>query len=724
MLFDPLYQGFNISKFQIKPFHRKLQICQFCLHFLETGTLKSKSDIIVLLATSWRSYKSQRNLVNRLVNSDRKKHYDDIYTRHSENKDVGAIYRAAKNQIGWSKNSSPTSFLVEGKKITNQQDMANLQAKTFSDKTTKLLQELPPSVTDPCEILQNSLNKWGQMKEDRELFEIKTITSLDTLKILKELGNSTSEANDRIDVLSLKHGAQILHEPITHIINCSIESSVFATKWKIGKLLPLHKGKGLDPKDPHSYRPISLLPIMGKIVERVLQSQILGFMESSGQLNSNHHSYRKNHSTVTAMLDLSDKIFQGCDARKITTLITLDQSAAFDVLRHQTLLRKLSLYNFGEKAIAWIDSYLKFRSQYVSIGTHNSEYMNVISGVPQGSVLGPILYVIYVNELPSIINDADCTDTTHAASDITNLFNENCDACGLMPTYADDTTVVIATSSRFESQEKISKIIDRVKKFLVANSLSLNIGKTEIVEIMVRQKRVNMQGLPPQLSVIRQDGSLKIITAKDHCRLLGANLNKDATWVHHLELGEKPILKILRLTLGVLTHISKNMSSKCRLLLANGLFLSKMIYLLPMWGGLTEKNARKLQVIMNKCARMVLGANRRTRTRDLMIRCGWLYYKELVKFHSLVMMHKTVNIGSPHNLRSKLDIQPDKTIVSNPACLKITARSYRWRATQDWNDLPSHIRTLDKLSLFKSTLRKHILVSRPPVTPRRPPDPD
>ena len=163
---------------------------------------------------------------------------------------MGAIYKAAKNQIGWSKNTSPTSFLIEGKKITNPQDMANLQAKTFADKTAKLLQELPPPLIDPCDSLQNSLNKWGAKKDSRDLFELKTITSMDTLKILKELGNSTSAANDRIDILSLKHGAQILYEPITHIINCSIKTSNFATKWKIGKLLPLHKGKGLDPKDP------------------------------------------------------------------------------------------------------------------------------------------------------------------------------------------------------------------------------------------------------------------------------------------------------------------------------------------------------------------------------------------------------------------------------------------------------------------------------------------
>ena len=247
--------------------------------------------------------------------------------------------------------------------------MANIQMRVFTEKIDKLIRELPPPDIDPCSVLQNSLDKWGTRKNAREIFEFKTITSIDTLKIIKELGNSTSSAHDRLDSLALKHGASILHGPLTHVINTSIKSSKFASRWKIGKLFPLHKGKGLSLNDLKSFRPISLLPVIGKVIERVLQPQILGFMEASGQMHSDHHSYRKLHSTVTAMLQLSDAIFSGCDTNKITTLVTLDQSAAFDVLRHDTLIRKLRLYNFGEESLKWIVSFLSFRSQYVSIGT-------------------------------------------------------------------------------------------------------------------------------------------------------------------------------------------------------------------------------------------------------------------------------------------------------------------------------------------------------------------
>ena len=151
------------------------------------------------------------------------------------------------------------------------------------------------------------------------------------------------------------------------------------------------------------------------------------------------------------------------------------------------------------------------------------------------------------------MNKIDCTESVH--EDKTNLFTDNCEKCGFIPTYADDSTIVISSSNRYEAQEQIIDTTDRVKTFLDANSLSLNLGKTEILETMVRQKRVRLPGFPPQLAVQNNDGTLKVITAKESCRLLGANLDRDVTWLHHLETGEKPLYTTLRSTLGN-THTS------------------------------------------------------------------------------------------------------------------------------------------------------------------------
>ena len=190
---------------------------------------------------SWTEYRRLRNNVNRLVNKDRKRHYDLTYKRHLINNDVGATYQTAKSQAGISKNSTQTSFIHEGRKVTDPQAMADIQMKVFTDKIDKLISDLPPPDMDPCSLLQKSLDDWGNRKDAREVFKFKTITNIDTLKVIRDLANSTSSAHDRLDALALKHGASMLHGPLTHVINTSIKSSRFASRWKIGKLLPLHK---------------------------------------------------------------------------------------------------------------------------------------------------------------------------------------------------------------------------------------------------------------------------------------------------------------------------------------------------------------------------------------------------------------------------------------------------------------------------------------------------
>ena len=254
--------------------------------------------------------------------------------------------------------------------------------------------------------------------------------------------------------------------------------------------------------------------------------------------------------------------------------------------------------------------------------------------------------------------------------------------------------------------------------------MSINLSKSEIVETMVRQKRVTLQGLPPQLSVTKPDGTLKIILAKESCRLLGVNINRDATWSHQLSLGEKPVLKTLRSVLGVLTHVSTYLPVKSKLLLANGLFISRLLYLLPMWGGLPQRDMKTLQTIMNKCARMILGLPRKTRTRTLMIGCHWLYFRELVVFHSLVQMFKIVNLGTPVNLRRTLTIDNDKKISTSNGRLRIVKNSFRWRTVCNWNSLPAHLILSVNLSSFKRNLRTFLIESRAEVVPRKPPDRD
>ena len=157
---------------------------------------------------------------------DRKQHLKTTYEKHLENDDVKATYATAKLHAGWKATTTPISFQIEGEKITNPQEMANIQMEAFKAKTKKLIDQLPPPVVDPLATLKEALHKW-EGKDTREVFSLKNITNMKTLEIINKLGYSGSMAHDTLDTMAIKHGAQHLYKPITHLINLSINQSKF-----------------------------------------------------------------------------------------------------------------------------------------------------------------------------------------------------------------------------------------------------------------------------------------------------------------------------------------------------------------------------------------------------------------------------------------------------------------------------------------------------------------
>ena len=234
------------------------------------------------------------------------------------------------------------------------------------------------------------------------------------------------------------------------------------------------------------------MPTISKLVEKAAQSQLLEFMEVNKLLNDNSHAYRAGLSTTTTILDLTDRIYESIDENKLASLMTLDQSAAFDCVPHNVLLQKLQLYNLDKSATKWLESYLSLRTQFVKIGRSQSRMCKVERGVPQGSVLGPLLYSIFTNEISEVIMDPNCKDQSHRSRK--TLFNTNCKHCGSLIQYADDVTYVITNKKRQLNQQKLTENLDKLKIYLNENGLSINMDKTHLMEIMIKQKRGRTPG--------------------------------------------------------------------------------------------------------------------------------------------------------------------------------------------------------------------------------------
>ena len=203
---------------------------------------------------------------------------------------------------------------------------------------------------------------------------------------------SSSCGLDNIDSRVLKIAILELTPAITHIINLSISTQCFPEIWKISKIIPLHKKDELV--EPSNYRPVSLLSAVSKILERAIYMQLVHYFETENLLNSSHHGFRQNHNTTTALIEMIDRWAEKFDKGEISAVLMLNMSAAFDLVNHDLLCKKLEIYGANRGSVTWFESYLNNRGQQVYIDGCYSEVLPVTTGVPQGSILGLILYII------------------------------------------------------------------------------------------------------------------------------------------------------------------------------------------------------------------------------------------------------------------------------------------------------------------------------------------
>ena len=338
--------------------------------------------------------------------------------------------------------------------------------------------------------------------------------------------------------------------------------------------------------------------------------------------------------------------------------------------------------------------------------------------MPQGSVLGPLLYLLYTNEITEIVKNTECRNITHRNTE--NLFGTNCPECGLVTFYADDATYLSTNKSRKVNQDKITKNLEKIKEYLNTNDLTINMTKTETMEVMIKQKKGRTGGEEPSLEVEKEPGVKKIIKDAKEIRILGANLKKNMTWQAHLESTNKGLLPELRKQLGILSRMGNILPQKTKLTLANGFLMSKVVYLIPLWGWSTENFIKKTQRILNKTARWITRKPRKTKIIELMIECKWLTINEMTRQHSLIQAWKINWMRKPETMAEKISLDENMFMKTKIPRLQFTSQAFRWKTVQEWNKLPETLRKNNSLPRFKTELKRHIIASRPP----RQPDPD
>ena len=422
--------------------------------------------------------KKLRNSLNNTLKSEKRTWQENKISDFGS--DTSSIWKNVKNWLGWTSGGPPSKLLEDGRIYTKPSDLAKIMNTFFTNKVRNLRENLPQNPGDPLRLVQKlMLNRTCT-------FKLKSVHPDDVLKILSNLKSSSSCGTDEIGSCVLKLIKHEITPVLTHIINLSISQQSFPFLWKTAKVIPLHKKD--ETLYPKNYRPVSLLSVLSKVMERCVFIQMVDYLEENGLLHPSHHGFRAKHSTVSALVQMFDTWIEAFEDDEVSAVIMLDMSAAFDVVDHEILLGKLALYGFEDSAVSWIKSYLTNRTQSVFIEGSLSDPLPLDCGVPQGSILGPLLYIIYTNDLAEAVHDHPPPLEPHLSTGQNNFFNIHCHTCGGLCLYADDSTLTLSNKNVEQLNDDIDDKYKIIAQYMAKNKLILNSDKTHLLVMTSARK--------------------------------------------------------------------------------------------------------------------------------------------------------------------------------------------------------------------------------------------
>ena len=392
-------------------------------------------------------YKRYRNLIVSLTRLSEKKYYQSYFKDNYNN--IRKTWDGIKSIINISnmKSMSPSSLNVNNKINTNPVDIANCFNDYFSNIGSKLAEKIFPSKYDHLHYLKCS--------NPVSIF-IKPTSTIEILNLISTLNNNKSSGPFSIPTDIFKMTGNIMASPLTEIINLSFSTGSYPNNLKIAKIVPVFKNKGSNLQC-NNYRPISLLSNINKIFEKIMYTRLYNFLDIHNCIYNLQFGFREKHSTNHALFSITEKIREALDNNNFACGIFIDLQKAFDTVDHNILLQKLNHYGIRGVANNWFNSYLSNRTQFVSINGFQSKTKNISIGVPQGSVLGPLLFLIYINDLNVAINYA------------------------IVHRFADDTNLLITGKSLKTIKKHTNIDLKLLCNWLKANIISLNSSKTEAI---------------------------------------------------------------------------------------------------------------------------------------------------------------------------------------------------------------------------------------------------
>ena len=511
----------------------------------------------------WNQYKRLRNSINNKLRSAKANYVRSVF-RETMNQPKDFWKQIKKCYPTKDTGSTQKSFKINGKLTSDTTSIANAFCTFFSKVGSSLMTS--PIINYTWKTFNQSVYL-RHVNRTNSVFRFSPVYTQDTLKILLATKASKATGPDQIPAKIIKDIAHEIAAPLTFLVNRSLQTGIFPTTEKIAKINPVYKSG--EHSDIDNYRPISILNILSKVVERIAYNQLTDYLETNNLLNGNQFGFRRKRSTRDAVTKLTDHIRTNMDDSKVTGALFMDLRKAFDTVNHSCLLSKLPYYGICGKEISWFSSYLFHRSQVVTIDgvTSNSEF--VTHGVPQGSILGPLLFVILINDLP--------------------LQSQNCKV--LM--YADDTVIYFSSKSIQEIEKCVNEDAERIHRWMTENCLILNPkkGKTEFVLFASRVRN--------ETATIIVDNH--VINQPDKYEYLGVLLDSHL----NLNLYLQTIYKHASSRLSMLRKIRYQLSSTVAETIFNAMIQPLTFYCYPVYSRMSNTWMGKFESFFNRAKSVV-----------------------------------------------------------------------------------------------------------------------
>lgn len=581
------------------------------------------------------------------------------------------------NQILYSDNRSKVVWNIISSSIKNFQPQTNssrivndvevLDKKEIANAYNNFFVNLPKEIRINKQNDTKINNLIKQSKFTNKTIFLEAVTDSEVTSTLKNLKNTNSTGPDQFSTSIIKKCAIHLAKPLCHIINICISEGCFPNLLKISKVIALFK-KG-DPKLLSNYRPISLLSVFSKIIEKILAKRIIKFLESNNLLANSQHGFRHNKSTMSALLSILDVIYSQLDKNNNVIALFVDLTKAFDCVDHEVLLKKIELYGLRGKCNDLLRSYLFNRKQFVNYLGQNSDELIIDVGVPQGSVLGPLLFLLYCNDLEEYLSIFHCE-------------------------FADDMTIVAFNKEQDVVNQQLNNNLPIIYNYLSSICLKINQEKTHILQF--HPLPANYTSSP----LIRLNG--KTIEQVTSFKLLGMHIDISLSWREHVNY----ICKKCASTCFALKRLHTIASKNTTKIFYYSNFESVIRYGIILFG--YSSAANRVFIMQKRAIRCMFGLKFRESCKQIFIREQILTFPCIYILDILKFVRQNISNFNLQNEYHDYNTRHGQNLQYHIHRLELYKSNPYYMGAKLYNKLPPSIKNLS-ISKFASQVKKLLL---------------